>query len=188
MKKTKAINLCTCALFAALTAVLSQIAIPIGPVPINLATFSVFVSGALLGAKFGAISQAVYIVLGAVGVPVFSMFKGGLGVLLGPTGGYIIGYLVAAWLVGLITEHFGNKIYVLALAMLAGFFAYMTIGTCWFMFSTKNGLLEALTVCVVPFLLGDALKIILATALARRLRPVLQKYLQANNHTDSKSK
>lgn len=183
MKKMKTIDLCTCALFAALTAVLAQISIPIGPVPITLGTFSVFFAGALLGAKLGAISQAVYVLTGAIGVPMFAMFKGGFGVLLGPTGGYIAGYILAAWVVGFIAEKFGNKIYVLALAMLAGFFAYMTTGTCWFMFSTKTGFVEALMICVVPFLLGDALKMILAITLAHRLRPILQNKLQSSNDT-----
>lgn len=182
MRKTKTMEVSICAFFAALTAVLSQIAIPIGPVPINLATFSVLLAGALLGAKWGAASQAVYVLLGAVGVPVFAMFKGGPGVLFGPTGGYIAGYILAAWLVGLLCERFGNKIYLLALAMLAGFFSYMAVGTCWYMFSMKTGLAAALMACVVPFLLGDALKMALAAALARVLRPVLHKQLSFTAH------
>lgn len=174
MKKMKTNELSICALFAALTAVLSQVAVPIGPVPINLATFSVFCAGAVLGAKLGAVSQAVYVLAGAVGVPVFSMFRGGPGVLFGATGGYIAGYVLAAWIVGLITERCGNRVYILASAMLAGFLAYMTTGTCWFMFVTKSGLPQALAACVIPFLPGDALKMILAAVLVRRLRPVLQ--------------
>lgn len=173
-KKMKTIELSLCALFAALTAILSQLAIPIGPVPINLATFSVFLAGTLLGARAGAVSQMVYVLLGMAGVPVFSMFRGGAGVLLGPTGGYIMGYILAAWLEGFMTERLGNRIFILASSMLAGCFAYMLTGTCWYMFSTQNGLAESLMTCVVPFLPGDALKIILATALAHRLKPVLK--------------
>ncbi len=171
--KMQTIELSACALFAALTAVLSQVAIPIGPVPVNLATFSVFLAGALLGAKLGAVSQAVYVLLGAVGVPVFAMFKSGMGVLLGPTGGYLAGYILAAWLVGFLSRRYGNKIYVLAIAVFAGFLAYMTTGTCWYMISMKAGLIEALMACVVPFLFGDALKMVFAVAIAYRLRPVL---------------
>ncbi len=174
MKKAKTIHLVLCALFAALTAVLAQIAIPIGPVPISLATFSVFMTGALLGAKSGAVSQAVYVLLGAMGVPVFAGFKGGLGVLFGPTGGYIAGYILAAWLVGFVAEKFGNKLWGLLSAMLAGFFACMITGTGWFMLITQNGLAKALMICVVPFLPGDALKMILAASLAYRLRPLLR--------------
>ena len=120
MNRMKTTKLVTCALFAALTAILSQIAIPIGPVPINLATFSVFFAGALLGAKAGALSQLVYLLLGIVGLPVFSMFRGGPGVLLGPTGGYLAGYVLAAFLVGFITEQRGDSLPALALAMPAG--------------------------------------------------------------------
>ncbi len=174
MKKAKIIHIVLCALFAALTAVLAQITIPIGPVPISLATFSVFMTGALLGAKSGAVSQAVYVLLGAMGVPVFAGFKGGLGTLVGPTGGYIAGYILAAWLVGFLAEKFGNELWALLLAMLAGFFAYMISGTGWFMFTTRNGLAEALMICVVPFLPGDAIKMILAATLAYRLRPFLR--------------
>lgn len=177
MKKMRTIELITCALFAALTAVCSQIAVPIGPVPINLATFSVFFAGALLGAKLGGLSQVVYVLLGAVGVPVFSMFRGGPGVLLGPTGGYIAGYVLAAWLVGFISERYGNRLPILALAMLAGFFTYMTTGTFWYMFSTNSGFGEACMVCVVPFIPGDILKMVLAATLARSLKPVLQRKL-----------
>lgn len=176
----KTINIILCALFAALTAVLSQIVIPIGPVPINLATFAVFCAGTLLGAKLGCISQVVYVLLGAVGVPVFTMFRGGLGILTGPTGGYIAGYVLAAWLVGFIVDRYAGKIYIFVLAMLAGFATYMIMGTCWFMFSAKTSLMEALMVCVVPFLPGDALKMVLAVTLTYRLRPMLQRWTNIN--------
>lgn len=174
MKKMKTNELSICALFAALTAVLSQIAIPLEPVMINLATFSVFLAGALLGAKLGAISQGVYVLMGAVGIPVFSMFRGGPGVLFGPTGGYIAGYILAAGLIGFIIEQYGNKLCVLLLAMFAGFLTYMTAGTCWYMFITQSDLKTALMVCVVPFLLGDALKLIVAALVAYRLRAMVQ--------------
>ncbi len=175
MKKEKIFRLVLCAFFAALTAVTAQIAIPVGPVPISLATCSVFLAGALLGSKSGAVSQAVYVLLGVAGVPVFAMLKGGPEVLAGPTGGYILGYIPAAWLVGFITERRENKFYVLLPAMLAGFLVYMTTGTLWFMILTRSGLKEAITACVAPFLPGDALKMILASVLAYRLKPVLRR-------------
>ena len=178
MKKLTVFEMCITAFFAALTAVLTQIAIPIGPVPITLGTFSVFLAGALLDAKLGAVSQAVYVLLGIIGVPVFTSFRAGVGVLLGPTGGYLWGYILAAGLIGFIVKHFGNSIYVLVLAMLAGYCAYTFTGTCWYVYSMETGVAEALMVCVVPFIPGDVLKIVLATVLARRLNPVLQKYLK----------
>lgn len=95
-----------CGLFAAVMAICSVITIPLGftPVPINLGTLGVFLVGGLLGKKYGTISMSVYVLLGAVGVPIFSGFRGGVGVLAGPTGGYIIGYIVAAFIIGLLIE------------------------------------------------------------------------------------
>lgn len=178
MKKLTVFEMCITAFFAALTAILTQIAIPIGPVPITLGTFSVFLTGALLGAKLGAVSQAVYVLLGIVGVPVFTSFRAGVGVLIGPTGGYLWGYILAAGLIGFIVKRYGNNIYVLVVAMLAGYCAYTFTGTCWYVYSTETGVAEALMVCVVPFIPGDVLKIVVAVILARRLNPVLQKYLK----------
>ena len=166
-----------CALFAALTAVLSQILIPIGPVPINLATFAVFCAGALLGSKLGALSMATWVALGVVGVPVYTMMRSGPGALLEPTGGFIIGYIPAAFLTGLIIEKFNkdNKIYMHAIAMGVGAITYFISGTIWFMYSTNTAFFEAATICFLPFIPGDILKIILAAILTKRLRPELNK-------------
>jgi len=173
------------ALFAALTAVLSQIVIPIGPVPINFATFSVFCAGALLGAKFGAFSMILWVAIGVAGVPVFTMFRGGFGALLGPTGGYIAGYIPAAFVIGLLVEYgeknagerntgeslIKKKIVLYPLFMIAGMFIYFILGTAWFMFSLKTGFRESLMICVIPFLPGEFIKVICATALVIRIRP-----------------
>jgi biotin transport system substrate-specific component len=172
-RKIQTWHLILCALFAALTAVLSQVAIPIGPVPINLATFSVFCAGALLGPRLGALSQLIYVLLGAVGVPVFTMFSGGVGRLVGPTGGFIVGYVAAAWIVGMLAGRWGDKFPMLILAMVAGAASYFLLGTLWYMISTKSGLIQALMACVIPFLPGDALKMILAAILTLRMRPIL---------------
>ena len=149
------------ALFAALTAVLSQIAVPLPftPVPVNLATLSVLLAGGILGAKGGAVSQTVYVLIGAVGVPVFSNFTGGFAKLAGPTGGYIAGYIAAAWLVGFLTSKRKKNLPNLILSMAAGILLCYMLGTAWFMILTKNTLLQSLTLCVIPFLIGDALKI-----------------------------
>lgn len=173
--RMKTRHLVLCALFAALTAVLSQIAIPIGPVPINLATFAVFLAGAMLGPKLGAISLGVWLMLGLCGVPVFTMFRSGPAALFSVTGGYIIGYIAAAFLVGLITVKWNpeNRLYRYPVAMIAGMLAYFVIGTTWYMVLTGAALMNALASCVVPFLPGDALKIAAASILAHRLRPVL---------------
>jgi len=176
MKKLTLRGMILAAVFAALTGILTQVQIPLEPVPVNLALFSVYLAGALLGPKYGALSMLVYVLLGAVGVPVFSGFSGGLHKLVGPTGGYIVGYIAAAFLVGLLSRKwgfgFGNL--TLALTMLIGMIACYTLGTAWFMIVTGRDLWTSLTLCVFPFLLGDGIKIALATLLAGRLRAPLQ--------------
>ena len=140
-------------------AICSFITIPLGftPVPINLATLGVFLTGGILGKKYGSISLIVYILLGAVGVPVFAGFKGGLGVLAGPTGGYIIGYLAAAFLTGLLvelvftktgtdsgqrsTKSSTSRFIGIILAMIAGLAACYALGTAWFMITVPEQVL-----------------------------------------------
>lgn len=175
--KAKTKTLVLCALFAALTAVCSQIALvlPITQVPFNLATLAVFLAGGMLGAKAGAISQLVYVLIGAIGVPVFAQFSGGLQNLFGPTGGYIFGFIVGAWLVGLLVEKLPKKgFFINVLAMVVGLAACYALGTIWYMVITKANIVSALLLCVVPFLPVDALKIILAAFLCTRLRDHLK--------------
>lgn len=174
--KTK--NLILFGIFAALTAVCSMVSIPLPftPVPINLATLSVFLAGGLLGSKGGAMSQTVYVLLGAIGLPVFHNFSGGIGVIAGPTGGYIIGYIVAAFVIGLLIEKIGYSYTKAPLAMATGLFFCYLLGTLWFMGLTKMGLVEALMLCVVPFLIGDAIKIVAAVLLVTKLKPILSNY------------
>lgn len=172
-KQTAVKEMVLCALFVALTAVLSQIAIPVQPVPVNLATLSVMLAGGVLGAKNGAVSQAVYVLMGMIGLPVFSSFSGGVGIVAGPTGGYIIGYIAAAWLIGLLASRCGGKVWQLALIMAAGEALCYLLGTAWFMLSTGTGLVESLLLCVVPFLLGDAAKIAVASLLVPALNRAL---------------
>ena len=170
-------------LFAALSAICSWISIPLGftPVPMNLATLAVFLAGGLLGAKYGAISLTVYGLVGAVGAPVFAGFRGGLSVLAGPTGGFIIGYIAAAFvagaIVGLAFERREREAkpslrlpLTIAAGLVAGLLACYALGTAWFMVSTNTGFMPALLACVVPFLPGDAIKIIAGTLLIKKLR------------------
>lgn len=165
-----------CALFAALTAVCSQIAIPMpSMIPINLGLLAVYLSGGLLGGLGGALSQLVFLLLGAAGVPVFAQFRGGLGVLAGPTGGYIIGYVAAAGLIGLLAERWGRGFWKLAAGMVLGTAVCYAFGTAWFVALTGKGLAAALGACVLPFLPGDAVKI----ALAAWLVPKLHRRLRA---------
>ncbi|MEG1584829.1 MAG: biotin transporter BioY [Anaerovorax sp.] len=192
MKYSNTARLMLCALFAALTGICSAIAIPLPftPVPVNLATLAVALAGGLLGFKYGTLSMIVYVLLGAVGAPVFSNFTGGLGILAGPTGGYIIGYISAAFLTGFVIflfdeKHAGKRsdcgsqgkrktgAWVYGFAALVGFLSCYALGTIWFMASTGTGLWPALIMCVFPFLPGDALKIICMSLLVKKLRPML---------------
>lgn len=170
MNRGKTLRITLCALFAALTAICSQIQIPLPNIPINLALFAVFMAGAILGTGYGTMSIVVYVLLGAAGVPVFAGFKGGLGALTGATGGYIIGYILCAFLTGFLIRCIGGKLYQMVIAMVIGLVACYGLGTIWFMILTGNSAAASISVCVLPFLPGDAVKIALAALLSVRLR------------------
>jgi len=172
MKKSPLFMPILCALFAALTIVCSQIIIPIGPVPISMGTFAVLLAGGILGAKYGALSQIVYVTLGICGVPVFAGFRSGLAVLAGPTGGFLVGYIIAAFVVGFLIRRFPGRYYKTILLMAVGPLCYFLPGFLWFMAMTGNGAWASLTIAVLPFLPGDAAKVILAALLTQRLRPL----------------
>ncbi|MCH3973126.1 MAG: biotin transporter BioY [Oscillospiraceae bacterium] len=177
--KGKTKNLALCGLCAALTCVLAPLSIPIGQVPISLATFAVMLSAALLGAKWGVLSQVVYLLLGCIGVPVFAGFSAGVGCIAGPTGGYLLGYLVLAAAEGLLYhllgsgKRMGKKSAALVVSMLVGTAALYTLGSCWFILVTHTPLQAALLTCVVPFLPGDAVKIAAVTVLVPQLERAL---------------
>lgn len=162
--------LTTSALFVAITAICSQIQIPLPMVPINLALFAIYLAGALLGPKYGTISILAYVILGGIGAPIFAGFRGGFATIAGPTGGYIVGYIFTAFVVGLITKKFGYSWRKLVIAMVLGLTVCYALGTIWFMYVTSNSLASAMTYCVIPFFPGDAVKIILATLLTIRFR------------------
>ena len=172
--KSAVLNACFTALGAALLAVCAWITIPVGEIPVTLQTFGVFVVAALLGAKRGALAVAVYLLLGAVGAPVFSGFRGGFASLAGVTGGYLIGFLPAAWLVGFASGRWSRKLPVLAAAMAAGLLVDYAFGSAWFMVVYLRGtgaitLWAVLGKCVIPFLIPDAVKLALAALLVRAL-------------------
>lgn len=172
--KLKTRDLALCALFAALIAVCAWISVPT-TVPFTLQTFAVFAALGLLGGKRGTISIAVYLLLGAVGVPVFAGFQGGVGALLGTTGGYLLGFLLSGLLVWLLEARFGARTGVFVLSAALGLLVCYAFGTGWFLlvYAHTKGAVSLATVlgwCVVPFILPDAVKIALAVVLRGRLR------------------
>lgn len=177
--KTKTYFITQTAVFAALIAVCAWISIP-AAVSFTLQTFGVCLAGALGGKKAGTVSVAVYILLGLVGVPVFSGFQGGAGALAGPTGGYIVGFLFTAFIAGAFADRFGHKFWVSVLGMALGVAVCYAFGTVWFyiLYNRSGSAMTwggVLSVCVVPFLPFDAVKIVLAAALAKTLAPRLKK-------------
>ena len=159
--KSNVLSLVYMAMFVAIITVCAQIQIPM-TVPFTLQTLGIFMAAAMLGWKRGLISVAVYVLLGAIGVPG------------GPTGGYIIGFLFTALIVGLMTDFLGRKLWVLAVSMVAGLAVCYLFGTIWFMIAMHTECVAALLTCVVPFLLADAAKIVVATVLVNRLDKIVK--------------
>lgn len=171
-------NLILIALFAALTALCAQILIPLpfAPAPVNLALLVPLLAGRLFGMRRALFSQALYLCLGLFGLPVFTAFSGGAGVLFGPTGGYIIGYLLAAIIAGQAVFPQKSGAFADGLVMLLAVLSCYLCGTLWYMFLTGTGFLSALFLCVVPFIPGDALKIIANIYLVKKLLPICKNW------------
>jgi len=162
-------------LSAALIAAGAYLAIPIGPVPIVLQNLFVLLAGLLLGSSWGLASVAVYLLAGLCGLPVFAGGLGGIGRLLGPTGGYLIGYLPAVFLVGLISEKGGRRPLFDLAAMIVGSLMVYLFGVAWLKTITGMSPAKAMAVGMVPFLPGDAVKIIAAMIIAKALRPIVNQ-------------
>lgn len=178
-ENNKTYDLVYISVFTVLIAICSWISIP-AAVPFTLQTLGVFLAVGILGGKRGTMAVFVYILLGAVGIPVFAGFSGGIGVLGGTTGGYIVGFLASALVMWGMERVFGNGRIVLAVSMVLGLLACYAVGTLWFMavytHQTGNvGILAVLGWCVFPFLIPDLLKIVLAMVLTKRLKGAVQR-------------
>lgn len=176
-ERRKTYDMAYIAVFAVLMAICSWISIPTA-IPFTLQTFAVFLAVTVLGGKRGTMSVLVFVLLGAVGVPVFAGFTGGLYVILGNTGGYIIGFLFAGLLMWLTESLFGRKMWVQAVSMLLGMAAYYVFGTIWFMIVYMRttgpvGLTAVLGWCVLPFIIPDLIKAAMALFLGNTLRKPL---------------
>ena len=157
------------ALFAAMTAVGAYIRIPVGPVPITLQVLFVFLAGAMLGSRWGTISMVVYVLLGIVGLPVFAGGASGIGVILGPTGGYLIGFVIAAFIIGFMAERRGTSSMPLnAGFMIIGLIVIYALGVTQLKFVADLTFVQAVTLGMLPFLIGDFLKIAVASYIAAK--------------------
>ncbi len=161
-------------MFGALTALGGFIVVPLQPVPVTLQTFFAGLSGVLLCASAGALSQIVYVLLGLIGLPVFAGGKAGLGTLFGPTGGYLIGFIMAAYVGGRIMQARRQPgLFWITLALVAADVVIYIFGTLQLVVVAHLTPLQALLAGVAPFLLGDLLKLLAAVPVA----VVLRKYI-----------
>ena len=176
-QKIKTKQMVLIALMTAVTCVLGPLSIPLpfSPVPISLTNFAIFLAIFVLGMKNGTISFIIYLLLGAVGVPVFSSFRGGLQVLAGPTGGYLIGFIFLALIMGFALDHFDRKLVPTIIGMIIGMVVCYAFGTVWLAKLLSLSFKEELMMGVIPYLAGDAAKIIIAAIVGPKLYGATQK-------------
>lgn len=158
------------AVMAAVISAVAPFALPIGPIPITLGTLVMYLAGYVLGGKGAGAAVLVYVLLGAVGVPVFNGFTGGLGVVAGPTGGYIVGFIPMAFLAGLGMEQFPQNRVLQLCGMIFATAVLYALGTAWFCVQAGKSLAAALSVCVFPFIPGDLAKMAVALAFGPMIR------------------
>lgn len=176
MKKMKTSELTMMALMAAVMCILGPLSIPLaGGVPIALNGFAIFLTAYLLGCKKATISFVVYLIIGAVGLPVFSNYGAGFAKLVGPTGGYLVGYIFMAAIAGAFAENKNNSILIAVIGMVIGSVTDMAFGTAWYMISGGVPFMKALMACVVPFLPGNAVKIAAAAIVGVQVEKRLVK-------------
>jgi biotin transport system substrate-specific component len=173
-------NIVLSSLFAILTGIGAFIAIPIGPVPITMQTLFTYLAGGILGSKWGALSQVIYVILGLIGIPFFAGGKAGIGVLVGPTGGYLIGFVVGAYVMGWLIEFRQSLSFMWILfSMVIGTLVIYTLGIIQLSLWLKIGLEKAILIGVLPFIVGDSLKILLATYITIKIRKLYKPMINS---------
>lgn len=164
------------AVLTAVTCVLAPISIPIGPVPISLGVFCIFLVGAILPPHLAVLSVLVYILLGTIGVPVFSNYEGGFQKLIGPTSGFLFAYPFMVLIISFAVVLFKRKkVISLCMGMILSLMVMYIFGTAWFVISTGSTVKNALIMCVTPFILVDLLKMVCATAFSLAMNKALLK-------------
>ncbi len=167
----------TVGILAALICVFSPLSIPFGAIPISLSTLTIYIVSSSVNKKYSVTAVAIYILIGAVGLPVFSSFTGGLQCITGYTGGYIIGYIPCAFIIGMLTDRFESNKIIYPISMIAGTSVCYLFGTLWYMHRAVCGLTEALAVCVLPFIIGDIIKITVASSIGITLKQRIKKFI-----------
>lgn len=157
----------------AVTCILAPLSLPIGPVPISLTNLAIYFALYVLGVKFGCISYLVYLLIGFIGVPVFSGFTSGPGKLLGPTGGYLIGFIPMAVIGGILIDKFISNRIICLLGMIGGTIVAYAFGTAWLAYQAHLDWKAALMAGVIPFIPGDLAKMILAMIAGPQIRKQL---------------
>ena len=185
MKKMSVKEMCLAALMAAVLCVVGPFSIPVGPIPLSLATLVIYLTAYILGWKLGVVSVLIYLLVGILGVPVFSAGRSGIGVIAGPTGGYLIGYLLLVLICGVFVgpgQTLGSsatskpeskkarKILASILVMVVATAVLYTLGTVWLAYSAHMTAKAAVAAGVLPFLAGDAIKIVIAAFLGSALQ------------------
>lgn len=177
MKKINIKTITAIAVMCALTCIVSpfSIPIPISPVPIALTPLVIFLSVYLLGWKKGTLSCIIYILIGLIGLPIFSGFTGGAAKLIGPTGGYIIGYIPMAIAAGIIIQKYNSNRIICFLGMLLGIAICYLFGTAWLAVQAHMDFYAALLAGVIPYIPGDIVKIIIVLLVAPPIKNALSK-------------
>lgn len=182
-KQTKLYQMVTWAIFVALICIFAPLSVPIGPIPISLTNLILYIAIFIIGTRGTLISYVVYLLLGIVGLPVFSGYAGGIAKVLGPTGGYLVGFIPMIIIMGLVFEKTVSRSYKLNVsltfvAMILGTLVAYALGTIWFVYQMDCTFAYALGVCVFPFIPFDIAKMVIATFLGKAVRiPLLKQGL-----------
>ncbi|MCI7323220.1 MAG: biotin transporter BioY [Lachnospiraceae bacterium] len=187
MKENKTLsvkNIAIIGVMTAITCILGPLSIQIGVVPISFTNLAIYLGLYILGVKKGTISYLVYLLLGLVGVPVFSAFSAGPQKLFGPTGGYLIGFIAMALIAGIFIEKSGRKFVLSMVGMILGTVVCYGFGTAWLAFQAHYTFAQALAAGVTPFIVGDLLKMVLVALVAPQIYKAL---LRANVLTEAQT-
>lgn len=171
-------NMVITSLMAAIMCIIGpfSIPLPVTLVPISLTNFVIYLAAFVLSYKYCALSYIIYLLLGIIGLPVFSNFGSGIGKVAGPTGGYLVGFILTAIICAFMNEKFSKKIYMSIVGMIIGLAIAYLFGTIWFSIEQNMSFVQSLSLCVVPFLIGDAVKIIVAVIVGPTLRKSIQRF------------